>query len=112
MKTHLTINDPSPRFLLVPEVMPKEILPIMDNSMIHYAVGDDVEAGITKMIFVSVQTQRVIEDHFANHPELKCKLDKKTQRLEIQYSTISKAVCCTNIQLPVLGLGHVCFVHD
>lgn len=29
------------------------------------------------MIFVSVQTQRVIEDHFANHPELKCKLDKK-----------------------------------
>ena len=77
MKTHLTINDPSPRFLLVPEVMPKEILPIMDNSMIHYAVGDDDEAGITKMIFVSVQTQRVIEDHFANHPELKCKLDKK-----------------------------------
>ena len=58
------------RFLPATKATPKEMLPIVDKPLIQYAVEEAVDAGATKLIFVTGSSKRAIEDHFDTDPEL------------------------------------------
>ena len=40
------------------------MLPIVDKPLIQYAVEEAIDAGATKLIFVTGSSKRAIEDHF------------------------------------------------
>ena len=48
---------------------PKEMLPIVDKPLIQYAVEEAIDAGATKLVFVTGSSKRAIEDHFDDDPE-------------------------------------------
>ena len=58
------------RFLPVTKASPKEMLPIVDKPLIQYAVEEAIEAGATKLVFVTGASKRSIEDHFDTDAEL------------------------------------------
>ena len=97
------------RFLPATKAQPKEMLPIVDKPLIHYAVEEAVAAGITEMVFITGRNKRAIEDHFDKAYELESELEAagKKQLLEIVQNVIPKNVNCIFIrQSTPLGLGH------
>ena len=53
------------------------MLPIVDKPLIQYAVEEAVNAGATKLIFVTGSSKRAIEDHFDHAFELEETLRNK-----------------------------------
>lgn len=97
------------RFLPATKAQPKEMLPIVDKPLIHYAVEEAVAAGITEMVFITGRNKRAIEDHFDKAYELEAELEAagKQQLLDIVQNVIPKNVTCIFIrQSSPLGLGH------
>lgn len=97
------------RFLPATKAQPKEMLPIVDKPLIHYAVEEAVAAGITEMIFITGRNKRAIEDHFDKAYELEAELEAagKKKLLELVQHVIPKNVNCIFIrQSEPLGLGH------
>ncbi|WP_050462727.1 UTP--glucose-1-phosphate uridylyltransferase GalU [Herbaspirillum autotrophicum] len=97
------------RFLPATKAQPKEMLPIVDKPLIHYAVEEAVAAGITEMVFITGRNKRAIEDHFDKAYELEAELEAagKQQLLDIVQNVIPKNVTCIFIrQSAPLGLGH------
>ena len=97
------------RFLPATKAQPKEMLPIVDKPLIHYAVEEAVAAGITEMVFITGRNKRAIEDHFDKAYELEAELEAagKQQLLDIVQNVIPKSVTCIFIrQSAPLGLGH------
>jgi len=97
------------RFLPATKAQPKEMLPIVDKPLIHYAVEEAVAAGITEMVFITGRNKRAIEDHFDKAYELETELEAagKQQLLEVVQNVIPKHVTCIFIrQSAPLGLGH------
>jgi UTP--glucose-1-phosphate uridylyltransferase len=97
------------RFLPATKAQPKEMLPIVDKPLIHYAVEEAVAAGITEMVFITGRNKRAIEDHFDKAYELESELEAagKTKLLEIVQNVVPKNVNCIFIrQSEPLGLGH------
>lgn len=97
------------RFLPATKAQPKEMLPIVDKPLIHYAVEEAVAAGITEMIFITGRNKRAIEDHFDKAYELESELEAagKKKLLELVQHVIPKNVNCIFIrQSEPLGLGH------
>ncbi|MFL9925102.1 UTP--glucose-1-phosphate uridylyltransferase GalU [Herbaspirillum lusitanum] len=97
------------RFLPATKAQPKEMLPIVDKPLIHYAVEEAVAAGITDMVFITGRNKRAIEDHFDKAYELEAELEAagKKQLLEIVRNVVPKNVNCIFIrQSAPLGLGH------
>lgn len=97
------------RFLPATKAQPKEMLPIVDKPLIHYAVEEAVAAGITEMVFITGRNKRAIEDHFDKAYELETELEAagKQQLLDIVQNVIPKNVTCIFIrQSAPLGLGH------
>jgi len=85
------------------------MLPIVDKPLIQYAVEEEIEAGITELIFVTSSTKRAIEDHFDKSYELEAELEKKVKEasLEEVRSIVPKGVSCVYVRQPeALGLGH------
>ena len=68
------------RFLPATKASPKEMLPIVDKPLIQYAVEEAMEAGATKLVFVTGSSKRAIEDHFDTDPELEQRADEVGQR--------------------------------
>ena len=58
------------RFLPATKASPKEMLPIVDKPLIQYAVEEALDAGATKLVFITGSSKRAIEDHFDTDPEL------------------------------------------
>ena len=58
------------RFLPATKASPKEMLPIVDKPLIQYAVEEAVDAGATKLIFITGASKRAIEDHVDSDPDL------------------------------------------
>jgi UTP--glucose-1-phosphate uridylyltransferase len=56
---------------------PKELLPVVDKPLIHYAVEEALRAGVRQMIFVTSRTKRAIEDHFDKAYELESELARQ-----------------------------------
>ncbi|MDY7578678.1 UTP--glucose-1-phosphate uridylyltransferase GalU [Herbaspirillum sp. RTI4] len=97
------------RFLPATKAQPKEMLPIVDKPLIHYAVEEAVAAGITEMIFITGRNKRAIEDHFDTAYELEAELEAAGKKvlLDIVRNVIPKTVNCIFIrQSAPLGLGH------
>ncbi|MGI9200940.1 MAG: UTP--glucose-1-phosphate uridylyltransferase GalU [Woeseiaceae bacterium] len=97
------------RFLPATKASPKEMLPIVDKPLIQYAVEEAIDAGATKLIFVTGSSKRAIEDHFDSDLELEKSLtDSGKQDILTQIQDIvPKGVTCIYIrQGEPLGLGH------
>ena len=97
------------RFLPATKASPKEMLPIVDKPLIQYAVEEALDAGATKLIFVTGSSKRAIEDHFDTDPELESALVEsgKDALLESIRGIVPDGVTCIYIRQGVpLGLGH------
>lgn len=97
------------RFLPATKASPKEMLPIVDKPLIQYAVEEAIEAGATKLVFVTGSSKRAIEDHFDVDPELEKALTEsgKTELLDSIQGIVPDGVSCIYIrQGEPLGLGH------
>jgi UTP--glucose-1-phosphate uridylyltransferase len=85
------------------------MLPIVDKPLIQYAVEEAVDAGATKLIFITGSSKRAIEDHFDSDPELERALadSGKDDLLRSIRDIVPKGVTCIYIrQGEPLGLGH------
>ena len=97
------------RFLPATKAMPKEMLPIVDKPLIHYAVDEARAAGIEEFIFVTGRGKSAIEDHFDISWELRDQLSARGK--DGQSDAIHDwlpgpgEVAYTRQQEP-LGLGH------
>ncbi|MDX2411707.1 MAG: UTP--glucose-1-phosphate uridylyltransferase GalU [Woeseiaceae bacterium] len=97
------------RFLPATKASPKEMLPIVDKPLIQYAVEEALDAGATKLVFITGSSKRAIEDHFDTDPELERALIEagKHGLLESIQGIVPKGVTCIYIrQGEPLGLGH------
>jgi UTP--glucose-1-phosphate uridylyltransferase len=96
------------RFLPATKAQPKEMLPVVDKPLIHYAVDEARAAGIEEFIFVTGRGKTAIEDHFDISFELRHDLASRGKNVALavlddfpgpgQFSY-------TRQQQP-LGLGH------
>jgi len=97
------------RFLPATKAIPKEMLPIVDKPLIQYAVEEALEAGATRLVFITHSSKRAIEDHFDQDPELERALTEagKEGVLERIRGILPRAASCIFIrQSEPLGLGH------
>lgn len=97
------------RFLPATKASPKEMLPIVDKPLIQYAVEEAIDAGATKLVFVTGSSKRAIEDHFDTDPELEQALTDsgKDELLKSIQDIVPPGVSCIYIrQGTPLGLGH------
>ncbi len=97
------------RFLPATKASPKEMLPIVDKPLIQYAVEEALDAGVTKLVFVTGSSKRAIEDHFDTDSELENALSAagKTELLDSIKGIVPPGVTCIYIrQGEPLGLGH------
>lgn len=97
------------RFLPATKSMPKEMLPVVDKPLIHYAFEEARAAGIEQFIFITGRNKDAIENHFDRSYELEHTLSEKQKQ---------SALAVTSDWLPVpgtitylrqrapLGLGH------
>ena len=97
------------RFLPATKALPKEMLPVVDRPLIHYAVEEARSAGIEEFIFVTGRGKSAIEDHFDLSYELRDQLlqhGKDVQSAEMDdWLPEPGRVVYTRQQEP-LGLGH------
>lgn len=97
------------RFLPATKSMPKEMLPVVDKPIIHYAFDEAKDAGIEEFIFVTGRNKSAIDNHFDHSYELQSQLvDKnKEQELSLTRDWLPEpgAIAYTRQQEP-LGLGH------
>jgi UTP--glucose-1-phosphate uridylyltransferase len=97
------------RFLPATKASPKEMLPIVDKPLIQYAVEEAIDAGATKLVFVTGSSKRAIEDHFDTDSELEQALTDsgKDDLLRSIQDIVPAGVSCIYIrQGKPLGLGH------
>ncbi len=71
------------RFLPATKSMPKEMLPVVDKPLIHYAFEEARAAGIEQFIFVTGRNKNAIEDHFDIAYELDRTLDDKQKDAQL-----------------------------
>jgi UTP--glucose-1-phosphate uridylyltransferase len=97
------------RFLPATKAMPKEMLPIVDKPLIHYAVEEAKAAGIEEFFFVTSRQKSAIEDHFDRAFELEATLrerGKKEALQELEARMPSPGQIAYTRQQNPLGLGH------
>ena len=97
------------RFLPATKASPKEMLPIVDKPLIQFAVEEALEAGATRLVFITHSSKRAIEDHFDVDPDLEQALEAadKVEMLAVVKSILPKEASCVFIrQGEPLGLGH------
>jgi len=85
------------------------MLPIVDKPLIQYAVEEALDAGATKLIFITGSSKRAIEDHFDSDPDLEKALTEagKEEVVNLIRDIVPNGVTCIYIrQGEPLGLGH------
>jgi UTP--glucose-1-phosphate uridylyltransferase len=85
------------------------MLPIVDKPLIQYAVEEAIEAGVTRLVFITGSTKRAIADHFDKDAELERALKDsgKDELLKTIQGIVPKGVTCIYIRQGMpLGLGH------
>jgi UTP--glucose-1-phosphate uridylyltransferase len=89
--------------------MPKEMLPVVNKPLIHYAFEEARAAGVEQFIFVTGRNKHAIEDHFDHVFELQTHLNAKNKRRELDdvSNWLPPAGNVTFIrQQEPMGLGH------
>jgi UTP--glucose-1-phosphate uridylyltransferase len=96
------------RFLPITKSVPKELLPLVDKPVIHYAVEEVVACGIELVIIVTTQGKTAIEDYFDKNIGLEHVLEQrgKIELLEKIRHLPDMADFCFVRQKEPLGLGH------
>jgi UTP--glucose-1-phosphate uridylyltransferase len=97
------------RFLPATKSMPKELLPVVDKPVIHYAVDEARAAGIEQFIFVSSRGKTAMEDHFDRSFELEETLRKRGRLADLerlQDALVNSGDLVFVRQQEPLGLGH------
>ncbi|MGA8278537.1 MAG: UTP--glucose-1-phosphate uridylyltransferase GalU [Rhodanobacteraceae bacterium] len=97
------------RFLPASKVVAKEMLPVLDQPLIQYAVDEAVNAGAETLVFVTNRYKHSIADYFDKAYELESKLDAtgKHDLLGRITDLIPANVQCVFVtQAEALGLGH------
>ncbi|HEY2591516.1 MAG TPA: UTP--glucose-1-phosphate uridylyltransferase GalU [Steroidobacteraceae bacterium] len=97
------------RFLPATKASPKEMLPVVDKPLIQYAVEEALEAGVSRLVFITGASKRAIEDHFDSDQELEHMLEAqgKSDLLNQIRSVLPSYAACIFIRQPApLGLGH------
>ncbi len=107
-KAVIPVAGKGTRFLPATKQIPKEMIPIIDKPMIHYAVQEAVDSGIEQIIFVTSSGKTSIEDYFDRNMELEGFLEKNGK--ENYRSLIENIGKMTEVltvrQKEQLGLGH------
>lgn len=97
------------RFLPATKSIPKELLPVVDKPVLHYAVDEARAAGIEQFIFVSSRGKTAMEDHFDRAYELEETLRQRGRTVELErlvQATIESGDLVFVRQQQPLGLGH------
>ena len=97
------------RFLPATKSVPKEIMTLVDQPLIQYAIDEARAAGIKEFIFVTSRGKSALEDYFDGAPSLEQELRRKGKDdlLQILKDTTmeSGAIAYIRQQKP-MGLGH------
>ena len=97
------------RFLPATKSMPKEMLPIVDKPLIHYAFEEAREAGIELFVFINGRYKTAIVDHFDRAYELEDTLQQKQKQAAFdktsEWLPAPGSIVHLRQQKP-LGLGH------
>lgn len=97
------------RFLPATKALPKEMLPVVDKPIIHYAFEEAQQAGIEQFIFVTGRNKSAIDNHFDHAYELQTILEAKDKTKELSqvadWLPEPGQVFFTR-QREALGLGH------
>lgn len=97
------------RFLPATKSVPKEMLPVVDKPIIHYAYEEALEAGIEEFIFVTARNKGAIEEHFDHAFELEHTLSTRGKKKELSLARdwLPPAGSISFIrQMEPSGLGH------
>jgi UTP--glucose-1-phosphate uridylyltransferase len=107
-KAVITAGGWGTRFLPLTRSQPKEMLPIVNKPLIHYAVEEAINSGIEQIIMVTALGKNAIEDYFDRSFELEYFLEQKGEiPLLKEMREISSMVnICYIRQKEQLGLGH------
>ncbi|MBC99661.1 MAG: UTP--glucose-1-phosphate uridylyltransferase [Halobacteriovoraceae bacterium] len=107
-KAVIPVAGKGTRFLPATKEIPKEMIPIVNKPMIHYAVEEAVLSGIEQIIFVTSSGKSSIEDYFDRNLELEQFLEKNGKsHLATEIREIGQMTEVTTVrQKEQLGLGH------
>lgn len=96
------------RLLPITKAQPKEMLPLVDRPIIHYAVEEAVASGIEQVVIVTAIGKRAVEDYFDRSRDIEDLLEQKgdLERLE-EVRRVSRMANIAYVrQGEPLGLGH------
>jgi UTP--glucose-1-phosphate uridylyltransferase len=97
------------RFLPATKSLPKEMLPVVDKPLIHYAFEEARDSGIEEFIFVTGRAKYAITNHFDHNYELQNTLKSKGKVDELHqvesWMVEPGATVFIRQQVPK-GLGH------
>ena len=74
------------RFLPATKSMPKEMLPVVDKPLIHYAFEEALASGIEQFIFITGRNKNAINNHFDHSYELQSILTEKSKEKELVHT--------------------------
>lgn len=96
------------RFLPATKSIPKEMLPIVDKPLIHYAVEEAMDAGMVDNAFVTGRGKYSISDHFDISYEMEAEISGtgKEEKLKNIRNLLSNCTFTYTRQKKMLGLGH------
>ncbi len=97
------------RFLPATKSIPKEIMTLVDQPLIQYAIDEARAAGIKEFIFVTSRGKSALEDYFDHAPELETALRKKGKEEaleELKNTNMDSGAIAYIRQHKALGLGH------
>ncbi|MGA7298210.1 MAG: UTP--glucose-1-phosphate uridylyltransferase GalU [Rhodanobacteraceae bacterium] len=97
------------RFLPATKSVAKELLPVLDQPLIQYAVDEAADAGADTLVFVTNRNKHDIANYFDCAFELEAKLraDGKQELLDMVQGTLPKGMRAVFVTQPqALGLGH------
>lgn len=107
-KAVIPVAGKGTRFLPATKEIPKEMIPIINKPMIHYAVEEAVLSGIEEVIFVTASGKESIENYFDRNLELEAFLEKNSKESERKLvENIGTMINVITVrQKEQLGLGH------
>jgi len=96
------------RFLPATKSIPKEMLPIVDKPLIHYAVEEAMDAGMVDNAFVTGRGKYSISDHFDISYEMETEIQGtgKEEKLKEIRELLANCTFTYTRQKQMKGLGH------
>ena len=97
------------RFLPATKTVPKEMLPVVDTPLIHYAVEEARQAGMERFVFVTGRGKGAMENYFDHAFELERVLRegaKNDALRQLEGAMLEPGAAFFTRQQQALGLGH------